>query len=35
MGQCRGWVEQTALYIYVGGTMAILAGAAIHSLLLG
>ncbi len=34
MSECRDWIEQAALYIYVGGTMALLAAAAIHSLFL-
>ncbi len=29
---CRDWMEQVALYVYIGGTLATLAFAALHSL---
>ena len=35
MARCRDWMEQTALHVYVGGTLAILIAAAIHSLAVG
>ena len=30
--QCRNWMEQVALHIYIGGTLTILALAALYRL---
>ncbi len=33
--QCRNWLEQVALHIYMGGTLAILGFAALYRLTAG
>ncbi len=32
MARCNNWTDQTALYLYVGSTLAILIVAALHNL---
>ena len=32
MARCKNWSDQTALYLYVGSTLAIFVVAALHNL---